>query len=117
MFIKEIKKRNKHYEKEFYSHRLVESYRSEKGPRHRTILNLGQLTIPKEQWKALADTIEAKLSGQQNLYPIEEDIEALADHYAQLIIKNRMSQTVDEADSSVSEKKQAPRYVFLLTKH
>jgi len=49
MFIKEIKKRNKHYDKEFISHRLVESYRSERGPRHRTILNLGQLKIPKEQ--------------------------------------------------------------------
>jgi hypothetical protein len=110
MFIKEIKKRNKHYEKEFFSHRLVESYRSEKGPRHRTILNLGQLTIPKEQWKALADTIEAKLSGQQSLYPIEEAIETLADHYAQLIIKNRMSQAVTESDSSASENEQQPRY-------
>lgn len=110
MFIKEIKKRNKHYEKEFYSHRLVESYRSEKGPRHRTILNLGQLTIAKEQWKALADTIEAKLSGQQSLYPIEEAIETLADHYAQLIIKNRMSQAVNESDSSASENEQEPRY-------
>jgi len=110
MFIKEIKKRNKHYEKEFFSHRLVESYRSEKGPRHRTILNLGELTIPKEHWKALADTIEAKLSGQQSLYPIEDAIEALADHYAQLIIKNRMSQAVDESSSSDYEKKQEPRY-------
>ena len=108
MFIKEIKKRNKHYEKEFFSHRLVESYRSEKGPRHRTILNLGELTIPKEQWKALADTIEAKLSGQQSLYPIEEAIETLADHYAQLIIKNRLVQTVDESDSSASENEQQP---------
>jgi hypothetical protein len=110
MFIKEIKKRNKHYEKEFFSHRLVESYRSEKGPRHRTILNLGQLTIAKEQWKALADTIEAKLSGQQNLYPIEETIETLADHYAQLIIKNRLVQAVNESDSFDSENDQEPRY-------
>ena len=110
MFIKEIKKRNKHYEKEFYSHRLVESYRSEKGPRHRTILNLGQLTIAKEQWKALADTIESKLSGQQSFYPIEEAIDTLADHYAQLIIKNRMSQAVTESDSSASENEQEPRY-------
>lgn len=110
MFIKEIKKHNKHYDKEFISHRLVESYRSEKGPRHRTILNLGQLRIPKEQWKALADTIEAKLSGQQSLYPIEETIETPADHYAQLIIKNRLVQTVNESDSSDSENEQEPRY-------
>ena len=110
MFIKEIKKHNKHYEKEFISHRLVESYRSEKGPRHRTIVNLGQLRIPKEQWKALADTIEAKLSGQQSLYPIEDTIETLADHYAQLIIKNRLVQAVNESDSSASENEQEPCY-------
>jgi len=98
MFIKEIKKRNKHYDKEFISHRLVESYRSEKGPRHRTLLHLGELRLPKEQWKALADTIEAKLSGQQNLYAIEPSIETLAEHYAQLIIKNRLAEVVaDEA--------------------
>lgn len=107
MFIKEIKKRNKHYTKEFISHRLVESYRSEKGPRHRTILHLGQLKLPKEQWKALADTIEAKLSGQQSLYPIDESIETLADHYAQLIIKNRLAH---EPGSAVSEEEQEPRY-------
>jgi len=110
MFIKEIKKRNKHYDKEFISHRLVESYRSERGPRHRTILNLGQLKIPREQWKALADTIEAKLSGQQTLYPIEEMIETLADHYAQLIIKNRLAQTVNESGAPASDDEQEPCY-------
>jgi transposase len=98
MFIKEIKKRNKHYDKEFISHRLVESYRSEKGPRHRTILHLGELKLPREQWKALADTIETRLSGQQNLYPIEPSIETLAEHYAQLIIKNRLAQTVADEE-------------------
>jgi len=107
MFIKEIKKRNKQYDKEFISHRLVESIRTEKGPRHRTILNLGHLRIPKEQWKALADTIEAKLSGQQSLYAIDEHIEALADHFAQLIIKNRLAQAVSLASDDEQE---PPRY-------
>src|SRR3990172_1851132 len=110
MFIKEIKKRNRHYDKEFISHRLVESYRSEKGPRHRTILHLGELELPREAWKALADTIEAKLSGQQSLYPIEEPIETLADHYAQLIIKNRLAQAVNEPGFSASDEEQQPRY-------
>jgi transposase len=110
MFIKEIKKRNKHYDKEFISHRLVESYRSEKGPRHRTILHLGELKLPREAWKALADTIEAKLSGQQSLYPIDEPIETLADHYAQLIIRNRLAQAADESGTSASDEEQEPRY-------
>lgn len=106
MFIKEIQKRNKPYHKQFVSHRLVESYRSEKGPRHRTILHLGELKLPRNQWKALADAIEAKLSGQQNLYPIETSIETLAEHYAQLIIKNRLAPAV----TSVADEEAKPRY-------
>jgi transposase len=90
MFIREIKKHNKHYPKEFISHRLVESIRTPKGPRQRTILNLGTLELPKEQWKTLANAIEAKLTGQKSLYPLDESIESLAIHYAQLIIKKKL---------------------------
>ncbi|MDZ7722161.1 MAG: hypothetical protein U5R06_04855 [candidate division KSB1 bacterium] len=47
---------------------------------------------------------------QQSLYPIEEAIEALADHYAQLIIKNRLVHAGDESDSSAPENEQEPCY-------
>ena len=67
MFIKEIKKHNKGYAPVFIYHRLMESYRTDRGPRQRTILNLGKLELPKEQWKLLADRIEDKVSGQQSL--------------------------------------------------
>jgi transposase len=92
MFIKEIEKRNKNYEKKFVYHRLVESYRTIKGPRHRTILNLGTLEIPKEQWKTLADAIEAKLTGQQTFYAADPQIDTLATHYAQLIVQKKLYQ-------------------------
>jgi transposase len=92
MFIREIKKRNKAYEKEFICHRLVESYRTEKGPRQRVILDLGCLTIPKDQWKALADAIEAKVSGQKILFAIAAEIDTLATHYAQQIIQQHLQQ-------------------------
>jgi len=42
----------------------MESYRTERGPRQRTVLNLGKLDLPKEKWKMLADSIEAKITGQ-----------------------------------------------------
>lgn len=90
MFIKEIKKQNKGSDKVFISHRLMESYRTEKGPRQRTILNLGKLELPKEQWKLLADQIEAEINGQQSLYPVDEQIKKLAVHYAQLIIQKQL---------------------------
>ena len=98
MYIKQIKRRNKPYEKEFIAHRLVEAYRTDKGPRQRVILDLGTLDLPKEQWKALADTIEAKLSGQKSLFKVDEAIEKLASFYAQIIIQRHL-QTPEETES------------------
>ena len=57
MFIKEIVKKNPTSDKTFISHRLMESVRTPRGPRHRKILNLGKLDIPKEDWKTLANRI------------------------------------------------------------
>lgn len=104
MFIKEIKKKNQGYDKEFITHRLVESYRTEKGPRQRTILNLGKLDLPKEQWKWLADQIEAEITGQKNLYPVDDPIAELAAHYAHLIIqKNLIKPRTDEQEKQESQ--------------
>jgi len=91
MFIKEIKKKNQGSEIEYTYHRLVESYRSERGPRQRTILNLGKLDLPKERWKQLANRIEEKISGQNSFVELDEKIEGLASHYANLIIQKRLA--------------------------
>ncbi len=96
MFIKEIKKKNKGYDKVFTYQRLMESYRTERGSRQRTILNLGRVDLPKEQWKLLADRIEAKLTGQQPLWPVDEHIESLATHYAKLIVHKRLTVATTE---------------------
>ena len=105
MFIKEINKKNKGYEKEFISYRLIESYRTDKGPRHRTILNLGKLDLPKEQRKLLADQIEAEMTGQQSLYPVDNHIKELAIHYAQLIVQKKLV----KAETNEQEKEE-PEY-------
>ena len=105
MFIKEIKKKNKGYEKEFISHRLIESYRTEKGPRHRNILNLGKLDLPKDQWKLLANQIEDEITGQQSLYPVDNHIKELAVHYAQLIIQKKLMNT-----ETNEQEKEEPEY-------
>lgn len=93
MFIKEIEKRNKGYNKLFVYHRLMESYRTECGPRQRTILNLGKLYLPKEHWKMLADRIEEIVFAQSSFVPVEYNIEQLAHHYANTIIQNRLLTT------------------------
>ena len=48
----------------YQQHQLLKSVRTEKGPRQEVILNMGELNLPKEQWKALANAIEAKLNNQ-----------------------------------------------------
>ncbi len=94
MFIKEIKKQNKGYDQVFTYHRLIESYRTDRGPRQRTLLNLGKLELPQQQWKLLADRIEDKVTGQQSLLAVDEHIEQLATHYARLIIRKQLTVAV-----------------------
>lgn len=89
MFIKAITKRNRISHKAYTYHRLLESYRSSRGPRHEILLNLGRLDLPKDQWKSLADRIEQILSGQRLLEPLPEGIEVLAQHYAGLLRMRR----------------------------
>jgi transposase len=90
MFIKEIIKQNRGYSKTFVYHRLMESYRTPRGPRQRKIIDLGHLEIPKDDWKILADRIEELLSGQQAFTTPPDNIEILAQHYAQMIRQNEM---------------------------
>ena len=85
VFIKSITKHNRVSRKSYTYQRLLESYRSERGPRHEVILNLGKLDLPREQWKLLADRIEDLVSGQGLLADIEETVERLAQHYAALL--------------------------------
>ena len=94
MFIKKITKTNKNSDKIYISYRLVESYLTSKGPRHRTVINLGKLDIPKDKFKLLADSIENLLSNQINLFETNNDkyINKLAQHYAELIkLQNKNS--------------------------
>ncbi len=94
MFIKEIIKKNKGFSKTFSYYRLMEAYRTKEGPRQRTVLNLGKLTLDKSQWKALADRIETIVSGQQSIFQLPEEVESLAQHYAQVLIQNRISKEI-----------------------
>jgi hypothetical protein len=91
MFIREVRKKNKGSRKVFVYHRLIESYRTPKGPRQRVVLDLGKLALPKYQWKSLANRIEQIVAGQQILVPVSGHVEALAHHYADIIIKNSLS--------------------------
>ena len=66
MFIKRTRKRVGR--KTYVNHILVESVVTPKGPRHKVVCSLGApAPAPAEQWRTLAQRIEAALSGQQEL--------------------------------------------------
>ena len=79
MYIRQVKTRHKKTNKVYTKLKLVESYRTAKGPRQRTIMNLGAVDIPREQWKELAYCLEMKLSGQTRWIDQDEAVEKLAD--------------------------------------
>ena len=72
---------------QYYTYRLVESRRTEKGVRQTTLLNLGvDFSLPREQWPDLTKRIEEILAGQQAMFDISCDINKLASNYASRII-------------------------------
>jgi hypothetical protein len=78
----------------YCTYKLVESIRTERGPRQRTVLNLGaDFSLPQEKWKEVADRIETIISGQLSLLPVPEEIEQTAQRYAKKIIRRHGQRT------------------------
>jgi len=78
MFIREYKTKNKKTGKIYIKHQLVESFRTEAGPRQRIVMSLGKVNLKKSDWRKLAFVLEGKLSGQDSLLK-EPEINAAAD--------------------------------------
>ena len=78
MFIRESFTINKKTKTKYVTHRLIESYRADNGPRQRVVMNLGTLSLPKSQWPQLAAILEARLAGQIALYEDDLEISKLA---------------------------------------
>ena len=92
MFIRRVPHKNRKNRKEYYTYKLVESIRTERGPRQRDILNLGVgFDLPKEQWKDLANCIEEIITGQKSFIDYPKAIRTLAKRYARKIIREQAS--------------------------
>jgi transposase len=88
MFIRRVIHTAKTNRQEYHTFKLVESIRTERGPRQRPLLNLGaDFRLPEEQWKDLANRIEEKITGQDTLFDYPEEIEVLASRYARKIVR------------------------------
>jgi len=88
MFIRRTKTRTTDTGEQYYSHRLVDSYRVGDQVRQRTLLNLGSdFSVSPEQWKALAQRIEQIVVGQlEVLLPVAPEIEREAQAIAALLL-------------------------------
>jgi len=107
MFIKKSRKTDTKNGKHYFAYHLIESVRTEKGPRQRVLLYMGsQIDLPEEEHKLLADRIGDIINGQKSLIPYPEAIERLAQQYASQVI-NRLSQVQDnpeDLNNSTAEK-------------
>jgi transposase len=100
MFIRKVPHKNKKNRKEYYTYKLVESVRTQRGPRQRDVLNLGvDFNLPKEQWKDLANCIEAIITGQKLLFEYPKEINISAKKYAREIVRQQAYVITEEEDS------------------
>ena len=94
MYIRRVPHKNTKTRKEYHTYKLVDSIRTERGPRQRDILNLGvSFDLPKEQWKDLANCIEESITGQRTLIDYPKEIRSLARRYAKKIIRQESCTT------------------------
>lgn len=89
MFIRRVTTTNGVTKKRYSYLNLVESVRTEKGPRQRLILNLGELDIDRSQYRALARRIEDILTGRKSLLEIDHQLEHHARRAADKIFAKR----------------------------
>ncbi len=102
MFIRTTTHTNNKNGQKYFTYKLIESVRTPNGPRQRTVLNLGRnFALPKEQWKDLANRIEAIISKQFDLFPVSIEIEQIAQTFAERIIREQAinKQTTIKDDS------------------
>jgi len=95
MFIRRVTKHDKNTKQSYHSYKLVETFRTDRGPRQRILLHLGkELELPEEQWKQLANRIEAICTGTSNLLPCSDVIERLAQRFAKLLVRKHSTENL-----------------------
>lgn len=106
MYIKKITKRNGSTDKKYTYLHLVESIRTENGPRQRLVLNLGKLDIQEVHYKELANSIEGLLTGQESLLTPNEKLSGYASEAVEKILKkqNRTTNTPEKESAPIDIK-------------
>lgn len=103
MFIRRTKKIDSKNGREYFLFQLVESTRTERGPRQNIVLNLGtDLELDPSEIKVLANRIEEIITNQTSFLLPEEKIERFAQHFAAKILANRSQPSLPLAKISKS---------------
>lgn len=103
MFIRTVEHTNKKNRRRYLTYKLVDSVRTERGPRQRTVLNLGaDFNLPKKQWKQLANCIEEIVTGQKSIFKYPQRIKSLAEQYAGRVIRKQAC-VMDGEDLNLSD--------------
>jgi len=77
---------------------------------------MGRIDLPKDQWKALANAIEAEYKKQPVLFPGEnenKEIQKLAKHYATLISQNELNKAQESSthkNGETAQESHKPEY-------
>lgn len=100
MYVRKVSHYNKSNRVEYHTYKLVESVRTERGPRQRTLLNLGtDFNLPQGKWKEFANRVEEIITGQISLLDYPEEIENIAQNCARKIIRKQSSIIPEKKDS------------------
>lgn len=96
MFIKKNTKKDRVTGKYYTVYQLVESVRSEKGPRQQILLYMGSdFGLPETDHPILAQRISEIVSNEKTLFPCDEKIERIAQRYASQLLA-RLSSDLPE---------------------
>ncbi|WP_298208744.1 IS1634 family transposase [Ferrimicrobium sp.] len=79
VYIRQVQTTNKKTGEVYTKFQLVESYRSEAGPRQKIIMTLTELDLDKSRWPELAAAISERLSGAESLFEGDPAIARLTD--------------------------------------
>jgi hypothetical protein len=90
MFIRSVEHKNKKNGKKYLTYKLVDSVRTERGPRQTTVLNLGRnFDLPKKHLKQLANCIEEIITRQESILSYPKRIRSLGEQYARRAIRKQ----------------------------
>ena len=105
MFIRTTQKVDRKTSKEYTSYQLVESYRTEKGPRQRILLTIcNAITLTPEERKQLANRIEELCIGAQNFISVPLHIEEFAHVFAKQLINGKIREQKEKSTNDNERK-------------